>query len=356
MEKVVIIPVLDPDEGLCSIVEKNLELGHQVILVDDGSDREYNQFFWELGKDCIVLHHLVNKGKGEAIKTGLKYIKRELWHCDVIGIMDADGQHLPEDMGRLLVKARDNKGALILGIRRIDGDIPWRSRLGNKITRQIFRLVTGVYVSDTQTGLRAFSADLLDFMLEIEGSRYEYEMGVLAACAREKIRIIEVPIRTIYHDKSNNCSHFRHIRDSALVFRGLLKFSASSLSSFLLDYGLFALLTFFLPASSLGILAANITARVFSALYNYLMNCRFVFHERENGRTAADYLILAAVILILNNLVLQSFTGILHIPVYPAKLMTECILFAVSWTVQRRVIFRREKKKVLILRKGGRQI
>lgn len=74
----------------------------------------------------------------------------------MIGIMDADGQHLPEDMGRLLMKAVGNPKALILGSRTMDDTVPWKSKIGNQLTKKVFRLMTGTEVSDTQTGLRAF--------------------------------------------------------------------------------------------------------------------------------------------------------------------------------------------------------
>lgn len=137
MERIVIIPALNPDEGLRDLVERNWELENQVILVDDGSDEKCAAIFRELGEKCIVLHHKENRGKGAAIKTALKYIKDELWECSVIGIMDADGQHLPDDMEKLLIKSVSEPGALILGCRTIDNDVPWKSRMGNLITQQV---------------------------------------------------------------------------------------------------------------------------------------------------------------------------------------------------------------------------
>ena len=71
-------------------------------------------------------------------------------------------------------------------------------------------------------------------MLSVDGKRYEYEMNVLVNCARRKIPIVEVPVQTIYHDRDNSCSHFWKIRDSFRIYRQLLKFSAASLSSFVL--------------------------------------------------------------------------------------------------------------------------
>lgn len=188
-------------------------------------------------------------------------------------------------------------------------------------------------------------------MLSVDGKRYEYEMNVLVNCARHKIPIVEVPVQTIYHDRDNSCSHFRKIRDSFRIYRQLLKFSAASLSSFVLDYGLFVLLTVLFPAGAAGVAAANVAARAVSGGYNYMVNCRYVFHEKQNVKTALDYLLLAVLILFLNSM----FLHLLHFPVYPAKILTECTLFALSWTIQKKMIFRAEKRKNELEEKNSRR-
>lgn len=121
-------------------------------------------------------------------KTALGYIKDKTDGVEAIGVMDSDGQHLPEDMMKLLAAASLNKEALVLGVRAVGKDMPTRSRLGNKITRNVFRMVSGVAVSDTQTGLRAFSPELVERLLSIEGERYEYEMNVLIKLAKKGCR------------------------------------------------------------------------------------------------------------------------------------------------------------------------
>lgn len=146
-------------------------------MVDDGSGEEYKQVFDRIGDICIVLRHAENLGKGAAIKTALSYIKRELWDNKLIGIMDCDGQHLPEDMQKLFQYAMAHRKALVLGVRTVGKEMPLKSRLGNQITRGIYRLVSGVEVSDTQTGLRAFDLELAEKFLSVEGERYEYEMN-----------------------------------------------------------------------------------------------------------------------------------------------------------------------------------
>lgn len=340
---VVIIPAYKPDETLVTITDQLWAYGCQMVLVDDGSGEEYQKIFDKVEDICIVLHHSENRGKGAAIKTALTYIKNELWDSGLVGIMDCDGQHLPEDMMKLLEFAGAHRKALVLGVRTVGAEMPLKSRLGNKITRMIFRLVSGVKVSDTQTGLRAFDAEMIQKLLSVEGERYEYEMNVLMTCAKKKIPIEEVPIRTIYRDENNSNSHFRSFVDSVRIYKDILKFTFSSLASFLLDYVLFSLMMFFMPHTAVYTFLANIAARAVSAFYNYSMNCRFVFHTKRKAKIAAHYFALAGFILIMNNLILGMFTQVFHLSVYPAKLLTECILFIFSWLIQKFVIFRKEK-------------
>ena len=340
---VVIIPAYKPDETLVAITSKLWAYGCQMVVVDDGSGEEYQKIFDKVRDICIVLHHSENRGKGAAIKTALAYIKNELWDSGLVGIMDCDGQHLPEDMMKLLEFAGAHRKALVLGVRTVGAEMPLKSRLGNKITRMIFRLVSGVKVSDTQTGLRAFDAEMIPQLLSVEGERYEYEMNVLMTCAKKKIPIEEVPIRTIYRDENNSNSHFRKFADSVRIYKDILKFTVSSFSGFVLDYLLFSVMMFFMPHTAVYTLLANIAARAVSAFYNYSMNCRFVFHTKRKAKTAAHYFALAGFLLMMNNLILGMFTQVFHLSVYPAKLLTECILFLFSWLIQKFVIFRKEK-------------
>lgn len=271
-------------------------------------------------------------------------MKEELWDGNVIGVMDCDGQHLPEDMMKLFTFAATHRKTMVLGVREVGKDMPLKSRLGNQITRTVFRLLSGVKVTDTQTGLRAFSSELLDQLISVEGERYEYEMNVLMVLAKAGIPIEEVPIHTIYRDKNNSGSHFRAVQDSIRIYKDIFKFMLSSFSSFILDYVLFSLFMIFLPHTVALVLVANIAARMISAFYNYCMNCRFVFHTRKKASTALEYFELAAFILFMNNVILEILVQFLGLSVYPAKLITECVLFLLSWMIQNRVIFRKERK------------
>ena len=114
-----------------------------------------------------------------------------------------------------------------------------------------------------------------------------------------------------------------------------------------MDYVLFGLLMLVFPHTAMWILGGNIIARMVSSYYNYSMNCRYVFRTGREARTAMEYFSLAGCILAMNNVILEGLTQVLRIPVYPAKLLTECLLFLISWTVQRRLIFKKNRVSAL---------
>ena len=344
MNAAVVIPAFQPENILKDLAEELISCDCRVVVVDDGSGADWQGLFRTLEDRCIVLRHENNLGKGEAIRTGLRYVEKEMADCPVVGVMDADGQHAPDDMLRVLKCAAGHPDVFALGCRDIE-KMPLRSRIGNRLTRAVFHHLYHLKISDTQTGMRAFPREFIPDLLRVEGSRYEYEMNVLAEAARKKVPVVEVRIRTIYRDSRNSTSHFHVLRDSFLIYRKLLLFSLSSLSGFAIDYCLFAALTLMLPETTAFILTANVIARLISGFCNYNINCRLVFHEKEKASTAFQYFLLAAGILILNNFVLTIYTQVLHIPVYSAKLFTEITLFLFSWMVQSTLIFRKRHGK-----------
>ena len=257
----------------------------------------------------------------------------------------AHGQHRTEDAMKICAVARTHPDALVLGGRRFTGKIPLRSRFGNAMTRLVYRLSTGLKVYDTQTGLRAFHKDLLPRMLGIPGDRYEYEMNVLLDLAKARTPIIEEEIETIYLD-NNSSSHFDTVRDSLRVYREILRFSASSFAGFLIDYAMYSALI--LATGSLRL--SNIAARVVSSSVNYTLNRKFVFRSSSGIlRSALSYYLLAAAILAGNTLVLEYLVGSLGIGRMFAKILTELLFFAISWSVQRSFIFKRESEKGVVI-------
>lgn len=345
MANVALIPTFEPDEHLLETVAALCERGFERVVVDDGSGPAYACLLARLSEGTVLLGYGDNRGKGAALKLGLGYIRTHYPDDTVVVTVDGDGQHAPADALRCAEAVRANPDAIVLGCRAFSGEnVPVRSRIGNIVTRLVFRLLSGCDVSDTQTGLRAFSARLIPRLLSISGQRYEYEMNELFSCVEDGVAICEVPIETIYRD-ANAHSHFRAFSDSFLIYRGIVKFMASSFASFLADFSLFALFSALLAGyGETGILAANVLARLLSATLNYTLNRVYVFKSAEGvGRTAARYALLASAILVANTLALK-LTLSLGVAALPAKLAVEVLLFLSSWVLQNRVVFSRKER------------
>lgn len=224
MDIVVLIPAYQPDEKLIHTLAELAETEVSVLVVDDGSGSEYDSVFIKAGKYARVVRYARNRGKGGALKQGIRCIRKCFPQCRYMITADADGQHSPRDICRLANLLTNRESQFIIGSRAFVGEIPLRSRFGNSLTRHVYSLVSGVQVSDTQTGLRGFDASLFDWLLSIPGDRYEYEMNVLMSAARDGIAIDEMEIETIY-ENDNATSHFDPIKDSLTIYKDIFKFA-----------------------------------------------------------------------------------------------------------------------------------
>lgn len=340
----ILIPAYQPDGRLLTLLKEIKErLTCQVVVVDDGSTEAARAIIESATDYATVLHHSHNQGKGQALRTGFDYLL-SLGEATTIVTADADGQHALTDIDRLAHASMNLPGHLILGSRQFSKDIPFRSRFGNRLTRFLFHLQTGVKVGDTQTGLRAFHHSLLPRLLSISGNRYEYEMNMLSELSQQ-VPITEIPIQTIYLD-DNASSHFRPVRDSLLIYRNLFAFALTSFGGFLVDYLVYilalALLTF-LP-TGLRLLLANTLARLASTTCNFSLNRRFVFQHTGSMRKAgAGYFMLALGLFLADTALLYLFYQLLGIHLYLVKLVVGALLFFISWFIQHHLIFRERK-------------
>lgn len=331
-----IIPAYCPTYSLINTIDSLVKNDIDIVVVDDGSGKKYEWLFNSIKNKVTLLRHEINKGKGAALKTAMQYIDNN-FDDYVIVCVDADGQHLVKDVINCSRNVNDNE--LVLGVRRFDrSKVPFKSYYGNKITEVIFKLFTGVYVSDTQTGLRAFNKSLVKEFLKVDSERYEYEMNQLLYCAKEKIDIKEIEIETVY-ENNNQSSHFHPFRDSFLIYKQILQFGLSSISSFIIDYLLFSLFSILLKGNN-SLIYANILARIGSGLFNYEINKRIVFKDNNNHlNSLSKYILLASLILLLNTTILYLLSNILNINLYISKIITEATMFLFSWFIQKHYVF-----------------
>lgn len=338
---IILIPSLEPDHALPRLVGelRGALPDARVLIVDDGSGSAYaHVFLAAANQGATVIGYAANKGKGYALRTGFSWCM-EYAPGEIVVCADSDGQHRPQDIAAVAHEAVEHPNALVLGVRAFTGKVPARSHFGNWASAQFFRVASGVRVSDTQTGLRAYGPLQLAGLMDVPGDRFEWELNALLAAADSGREIRQVPIATVYL-QNNSGSHFRPITDSWRVFRPLISFIGASLGCWALEMALFLLLQV-----HIGILAAVAIARVLSGAANFGINKLGVFAERSRHmvkRQAIEYTLLA-VFLTGVTMAGVELLSMIHVPLWLAKTAFDLSGFFVSYAVQRRWIFSRHR-------------
>jgi glycosyltransferase involved in cell wall biosynthesis len=349
LKPVILIPSLNPDLRLVELADALITAGFtDIIVVNDGSKAAFRPIFDTLSqKGCHVFTHAVNLGKGRALKTGINSFLNLYPDRNGMITADADGQHGVSDIGRMAKAMETMPNALILGVRNFDqSDVPFKSRAGNKITRTLFGYLSGMKLTDTQTGLRGIPKSAMPWMMEIKGERFEYEMNMLIESKRHNMDILEVPIKTIYIDE-NSSSHFHPVRDALRIYSILGKFAFSSISSALLDAVIFTLITeIFLPGFAERIAVGTVIARLCSSLCNYSINRHIVFQGNHQSGTMLRYYILAAFQMLISLFSVRALTPLLGWAPIFVKAPVDFILFLVSFKVQQKWVFKNKSGKV----------
>lgn len=213
---VALVPAYNAAGYVGKVVRRTLTRVDRVLVVDDGSTDGSGEEAREAGAG--VIRHAANCGKGAALKTGLAQCGK--WDCDWIILLDADGQHDPDDIPRLLA-GRDSGARLVIGNRMTQtGNMPFTHRVGNRLSSWILSRLCRQPLADSQCGFRLLHRSLLD-VLKLTADRYEVDSEMLILAARAGHRIASVPVATIYADER---SHIRPIGDMFRMIRLLLHY------------------------------------------------------------------------------------------------------------------------------------
>lgn len=335
----ILIPAYQPNDKLILLIKalRDRKFRQRIIVVDDGSGLEKQTIFSKIQPFNIeLLRHSKNKGKGQALKTGFQY-----WlatrNPQELGIVtaDADGQHSPQDILHLSAVFLQHPSILYLGKRTFNqAPVPWRSRLGNKLTKYILRLFNKTRLEDTQTGLRAIPHKLILHLLNLNTCGYEFELEMLLVAEKQQFTIREIPIKTIYLE-DNRSSHFNPLIDSIKIYFVFIRFAAISLISAAIDFALFSF-TYWLKKN---IFLAVLLGRILSATFNFKLNQYLTFKSKNHWLPATlKYAALASFLGFIAYSLIKLIHG-LGINVYSSKIIAEIALFIVSFTLQRFFIF-----------------
>lgn len=335
---IVIIPAYNPEDKLINLIRELKNLFEYIIVINDGST--CGQYIFEkLEGECILLNHFINLGKGRALKTGFnKAISLKKRHKEIVGVItvDADGQHRLDDIVAVSKELDMNNDSLILGCRNFEcRDIPLRSKLGNKLTRIVFKWLCGINISDTQTGLRGIPISWLDICCQIDGEKYDYETNMLLTAKQQGWLIKEITITTIY-EENNHTSHFNPLLDSIKIYKTILKYSAASLLSVVIDFSIFQLCYY----NGLSLWVSTYIGRSCSAVVNFTINRRAVFHSNKTVvPQLLQYVLLVTVSGTLSAILIRLLDTHIHTQIIYIKMLVEIILYFFNYYVQSTFIF-----------------
>ena len=214
-----VIPAYNEEKHLADVVRRVRQELEHVLVVDDGSTDDTAGQARLASAELIV--HSENRGKGESIKAGLRHwLDRGF---DWVVILDADGQHRPEEIERMFECAGADGAALLIGNRMNDLEsMPLVRKLVNRYMSGKISRACGQAIPDTQCGFRMLHKELIPAVLG-GTNRFDYETEMLILVSRKGFRIVSVPITTVYSDE---VSSIHPVRDTLRFFKLMRRYRA----------------------------------------------------------------------------------------------------------------------------------
>jgi glycosyltransferase involved in cell wall biosynthesis len=336
-----LIPAFKPTPTLLQLAaDLRAQTDIPIVVVDDGGGRAYAALFNQLEKvsNVSVVRHAINLGKGAALKSGFNYLLVRFPDLQFVVTGDADGQHDISDILKVASEASQNPESFVLGARKFKGSVPMRSLIGNLASRWLYRLLLGLRVSDTQTGLRAIPRAIMERSLRIRANRYEFETEQLTIVAAQRTQIKEVGIRTIYED-NNASSHFNPLFDSARIYFVVLRYALSSIATSLVDFIAFAMIF----AASGEVFSSNLIGRSVALFVQYGLLQSFVFNARKQLWRFAWFVAYVMVLGFVSASLQVQLNPYLGGSALLTKLMVETAIFVFNFLFMRDIMFARKK-------------
>lgn len=201
----IVIPTYNEATVIQDVIREIQTAGYRhIVIVDDGSTDSTSEKARAM-PGVVVVRHRLNRGKGAATKTGIEAAK--MLGAGIIVTMDGDGQHNPKDIAELIKPIQDNRYDVVLGTRLKDPrGMPWHKVLANWIGNAVTWYFYGLWVSDSQSGFRAYSRHASE-LINTKTDRYEYDSEVIREIYLYRLKYKEVPIEVRYTDYSKGKIH-----------------------------------------------------------------------------------------------------------------------------------------------------
>lgn len=355
----VVIPSYNPDVKLSMFVDELIMSGFSdIVIVDDGSDYGIRKVktsfeYVKKKKECKILHHGTNMGKGMALKTGFKYCMVERPEDTLIITADDDEHYSVEQIKECLTAyeaAEGDKPPVMIASRDFhDSQYAKRRVAANATAGFLMKYLCGVNIKDVQSGLRLIPHEYLDKVIQMPGAGFDFEINMLVEMKYQGIPCIE-HIISMEDFTTVNYAKYNPVLDILKLIGVMLKYAVSSLSATVVDLVAFYILLLFFDKGiinidkSAGMLLATIVARIISSTFNCVLNKKAVFKSDAPmkgviikfyifslARAAISYGMVLGV-----SYILGSYADTATVAV---KMLVDLVLFFAGYEIQKKWIF-----------------
>ena len=199
MRIVALIPAYNEERNIASVVAKTKKYADVVLVVDDGSQDKTKEVAETAG--AVVISYPANKGKAEAMRVGFKECIKN--NSDVVIVLDADGQHDPDEIPQFLEKINEGFD-IVVGARQFDRSVMPKIRIfANSFSSWVTSLVCRTKILDSQSGYRAIRTSVIE-KIPLTSQRYQIETEMLIKAAKCNFKIAFIPIKTIYRKEAKS--------------------------------------------------------------------------------------------------------------------------------------------------------
>lgn len=346
MKHVIIIPSLNPNERLISLIQElTSENKFKIIIVNDGSNAFYDDIFKKLyeNKDVIILKHKKNLGKGAALKTAFSYCLENF--KDYVGVVtcDDDGKYTLKDIIAIAEELNHHKNCLMLGVRNTN-------YTGNKILSYVFKFLYNLNIEDTKTGLRGIPMNEIKWLLKIHGNHYDFEINMLIQFKRRNIEIKQFPINIVNGIKDINHKTIKDtFRIFILIILNLSLYSAALFGSAIIDVGAFFISNTFIFSKMViaeRLFISTIISRTLSSLWNFSINRKFFTKAKGQFKNHFfRYYILLFCQMMVSYILIYLFSLRFNVNASIIKIIVDLLLAIFSYQVQLRFVFANSSSK-----------
>lgn len=355
---VIVIPAYNPPASFAGYISELKKAGFQdIIVVNDGSRTDKLPVFYKVERaGALVLTHEENKGIGASLRTAMTYYQEHFsGQTDGIITLNSDRLTSVADVQKMAESLHNEQEmgsyAIVVGSRDFGShlvtDYDYRM---NVLMKLIYHMLMGVRLGDPMSGIFGIPDLRVQHCLDVPSERYSYETAMLMSF--EKIGFLQVPVHYVSFEKGYEKA--RRPGDTfgiiLTVVKKFILYSITSLMASIVDiimFGIFTGVTF--RGQMFAILYATVCARLISASVNYLLTKHFVFHfksdkAQQSAKSAGEFMALSAVQCLLSALIVSVLKGVLGGSAVGFKVITDVVLFFLSYKIQHKYIFKDDKK------------